>query len=388
MNVTFEIKQIRINGAPYSILLQANDKEHNALIALANVLLLSPSLANFAYNLINFVRNKRVVSLNELVETLANIGIQNPSGVNTNINQLLQILPQLQNWLTVNPEFNGSFEDSSEISVFRLYNVGIVHGWMIDGESDPIAYDHVSKYSYREAQRVLVQSYDLKRENQPLNNEAQAIIEDSNYLKSFLARSASQFTEYGLKHLKEILVEKSFAVLYRNDHFFTLYKNNGELYTLVSDFEHKGNNELVWKSLKSINGSQDTYQTGSFIPITVDANAQTITTNNNLGNQISNPFSDDNNQADSNAYGRKTSNLADNVNTSQQLEDDEELARMLQEDEDRAAADRLQGIALLQANKEEKKNKKHKRSSFFAGSHSDKTDKSKKDKKKKSCIVM
>lgn len=410
MNVSFETKEVRINGNVRHIMLQADDKELSALIALANVLLLSPGLAQFARNLIALVQSKRTVSMYELVETLANIGIQNPSSVNTNINQLLQILPQLQSGLMVNPEFNGSFEDSVEISIFRLFNVGIVHGWMVDGSSgaDPMAYDHVSKYSYQEAQRALVQSYELQGvDPQTMAPQERAICEDAVYLKSFLARSASQFTEYGLTHLREILVERSFAVLFRNEHFYTLYKNGGELYTLVSDREHSFNSEVVWKSLKSVNGSQDAYNTGSFIPVTVTANAQPAPRGAPQRQSVSNPFGDDANENNTNV-----NNIAPQQSApQQQMDDDEELARALQEEEDRAAADRLQGIALLQQQQQQgnqstgqqKEKRKSKRMSIFHKNKSNNEHEEsnadfatngqpgqsgKQKKRKKSCVIM
>lgn len=411
MNVSFETKEVRINGNVAHILLQADDKEPSALIALANVLLLSPGLAMFARNLIALVQSRRTVAMSELVETLANIGIQNPSSVNTNINQLLQILPQLQSGLMVNPEFNGSFEDSVEISIFRLFNVGIVHGWMVDGSSgaDPVAYDHVSKYSYQEAQRALVQSYDLQGvDPQTMAPQEREICDDAVYLKSFLARSASQFTEYGLTHLREILVERSFAVLYRNEHFYTLYKNGGELYTLVSDRAHSYNSEVVWKSLKSVNGSQDAYNTGSFIPVTVSANAQPASNGRDAQRQsVSNPFGD---QAHDDSYNGNNIAPQQSAPEQQQMDDDEELARALQEEEDRAAADRLQGIALMQqqgqaAATQKKEKRKSKRMSIF---HKNKSNddsvhgatngvaaengqvgpNGKQKKRKKSCIIM
>ncbi|CAB4254279.1 similar to Saccharomyces cerevisiae YGL082W Putative protein of unknown function [Maudiozyma barnettii] len=410
MNVNFETKEISVNGSSHYILLQTNDEEPSALVALTNVLLLSPSLSSFARNLINLVGSKRSVAMYELVETLANIGIQNPNGINTNINQLLQILPQLQNGLMVNPEFNGSFEDSVEISIFRLYSTGIVHGWIFDSARDPVASEHVSKYSYQEAQRIIVQSYDLMKleQQQRLDAEQREIVEDATYLKSFLARSASQFTEYGLEHLKELLVERSFAVLYRNEHFYTLYKNNGELYTLVSDYAHKLNSDVVWKSLKSVNGSQDTYQTGSFIPAT----ASNVTSAQNLTAEVSNPFGDDDHPNDGTAYDGGMSHLPQSsAPPAGQMEDDEELARMLQEEEDRVAADRMQGIALMQASHQQQQKKteqkKSKRKSFFLGGKKNKNSnenvenstleggninnairENKKHKKKKSCIIM
>lgn len=151
------------------------------------------------------------------------------------------------------------------MSIFRLYNVGIVHGWIIDGDNDPNSYEHVSKYSYMGAQKVLVQLYEIQKNNAQFENSEQ-IQSDAPYLKSFLARSATQLTEYGLNHLREILVERSYAVLFRNDHFCTLYKNNGELFTLVTDPTYRNRKDINWQSLKSVNGSQDSYYTATSFP--------------------------------------------------------------------------------------------------------------------------
>lgn len=351
MDILFNTKKVSINGYEYTILLHNKIVEQNngtdaascALLALCNVLLLSPGLSNMARNLITLINSRQQVSKKDLIQTLSYIGVQQNNTIN--INQLLQTLPDLcyhtettsnlnsqrLETLTVDPVFNGSFEDGMNMSIFRLYNVGLVHGWIISPELDPVAYNHVSKYSYENAQRVLVQSYDINKNNLQVAN-ADAILQDANYLKSFLARSATQLTEYGLNHLKEIMVEKSFAVLYRNDGYFTLHKNNGELYILVVDNNYTDSNDIVWKSLKSVSGNQDSYYTGNFIPASIERTMTHATTTSNpiqVNHTISNPFHD-----------KSEDNVKDNqinpegIDPQQQLQDDELLARKLQEQED------------------------------------------------------
>nr|CAI6519514.1 BFH_HP1_G0019220.mRNA.1.CDS.1 [Saccharomyces cerevisiae] len=381
MDVTFLTKNVQINGTQFKILLQ-NGQGECALIALANVLLISPAHARYAQEISRLVRGKETVTLNELVQTLADMGVQNPNGTDVDKQQLLQILPQLYSGLNINPEFNGSFEDGVEMSIFRLYNVGIVHGWIIDGDNDPNSYEHVSKYSYMGAQKVLVQSYEIQKNNAQFENSEQ-IQSDAPYLKSFLARSATQLTEYGLTHLREILVERSYAVLFRNDHFCTLYKNNGELFTLVTDPTYRNRKDINWQSLKSVNGSQDSYYTGNFIPTSLERTETTATGQNE--SYISNPFSDQN-------TGHVTSNQV-NSGTSgvQQIEDDEELARRLQEQEDMRAANNMQnGYANNGRNHQrerfERPEKNSKKNKFlpFNGSNKEK----KRDKLKKNCVIM
>ena len=392
--VVFAKKTVQINGIQYDILLQDKEESPNALISLSNVLLLSPRLSRVSAPLQTLLNQSAYVSLNDLVRTLAAIGSRSLNGPNgptgTDYNQLQQILLQMYSGLDINPGFNGSFEDSTEISIFRLFNVGIVHGWIIDAENDPVAYDHVSKYTYHGAQRVLVQSYDIKKSTggangQPLqlfeNQTADQILSDSNYIKAFLARSATQLTDSGLAHLRELQVEKSFCVLFRNDHFYTLFKNDGELYTLVDDPAFKDDTDVVWKSLKSVSGTQDSYYTGNFILVS-QGNSQRTANNGGAKRDIFrdsaitqqtvessmgtgggaipnvNPFSDPQttgprSPVDSQGQtrnwprqgdemggspGQQKQSVAADREQQQQMQEDEELARRLQAEEDEAAA--------------------------------------------------
>ncbi|CAI4061779.1 Miy3p SKDI_07G1750 [Saccharomyces kudriavzevii IFO 1802] len=383
MDVSFLTKTVQINGNQFKILLQ-NGQGECALIALANVLLISPVHARYAQELSSLVQKKETVTLNELVQTLADMGAQNANGMSVDRQQLIQILPQLYSGLNINPEFNGSFEDGMEMSIFRLYNVGIVHGWIIDGDNDPSAYEHVSKYSYMGAQKVLVQSYEIQKNKAQFGN-AEQIQSDATYLKSFLARSATQLTDYGLSHLREILVERSYAVLFRNDHFCTLYKNNGELFTLVTDTTYRNRKDITWQSLKSVNGSQDSYYTGNFIPTSLERTDTTATGQNE--SYISNPFSDQN-------AGRVASNQVNSgASGVQQIEDDEELARRLQEQEDLRAANNMQnGYANNSRNhpreRFERPDKHSKKNKFLSFNESNDGKNRKRDKLKKSCTIM
>lgn len=403
MDTLFNTKRVSINGYDYTILLHSQDTAHShdgnnqnvscALIALCNVLLLSPGLSHMAKNLITLTQNRQQVSKQDIVQVLSYIGVQQNDTID--INQLLQTLPNLCNHdndnpqqqsvqnLPVDPEFNGSFEDGMAMSIFRLYNVGLVHGWLISPETDPVAYEHVSRYSYENAQRVLVQSYDIKKGDLQVAN-SDSILEDANYLKSFLARSATQLTEYGLSHLKEIMVEKSFAVLYRNDEFFTLHKNNGGLYVLVVDNNYQDTNDIVWKSLKSISGNQDALYTGTFIQASVGRTLTHATSYSiPVEATVTNPFQDSN----TNANDTNNNIISDNnhiegqtADREQQLEDDELLARRLQEQEDQEYADAVRNT-YVGGRQRRRTNQRGRRSQY--GADEPEMEPQGKDKKKK-----
>lgn len=430
MDTLINTKRVSINGYDYTILLHNKGVEQSeensnfscALLALCNVLLLSPGLAGMARNLITLTQNRAQVSKQDIVQVLSYIGVQQNNTID--INQLLQTLPNLcshansnidqsqqSEMLPIDPEFNGTFEDGMAMSIFRLYNVGLLHGWIINPETDSVAYERVSRYSYEKAQNVLIQSYDIKKNSIQVAN-ADAILQDANYLKAFLARSATQLTEYGLNHLKEIMVEKSFAVLYRNDQYYTLHKNNGVLYILVVENNYNDANDIVWKSLTSVNGHQDAFYTGSFIQASA---GRTVTHTTSypmpIDSTVSNPFQD--NSVPQNGTNELVIPQNDDVpvveSETQQLEDDELLARRLQEQEDQEYADAVRDTYVaggpqrrrnnqrsrqsrITGNAEpgdefgdnnKKKSKNKLKSKFFS-----RKEKSKSNKKDSNCIIM
>ncbi|CCE65051.1 hypothetical protein TPHA_0J02310 [Tetrapisispora phaffii CBS 4417] len=349
----FETKLIHLNGVQNKIILQ-NENGPCALIALTNILLLSPNYSYTAQTLIEYVNRSETVLLSTLIQILANIGIQFPNGDKLDINQLLQLLPKLHNGLNINPKFNGTFVDGPEMSLFRLYNVGVVHGWMIDPEVDPVAYQHVTKYSYEDAQNVLIQAYDITTSNLDVANKEE-VVNDAGYIKSFLARSATQLTNYGLEYLKSIIMERSFVIFFRNDHFSTLYKLNNELYTLVTDLGFKNQKDIVWQSLKSVNGSNDLFYTGDFITRVADENNQYASNaalpigNVEQHTSSNNPFSDP--QNNENTYTPNVVNGFDsNAQQNPIAETDEDLARRLQEEEDERYAGNMQRSYNREAN--------------------------------------
>ncbi|SCU93314.1 LADA_0G02410g1_1 [Lachancea dasiensis] len=373
MSLSFDVKNININGNSSRILLQ-NENGPCALIALCNVLLLSPQLTGPAGPLIELVMAKSEVGLNELITTLANIGMQVPRGAQSDVDRLLQLLPQLHTGLSINPIFNGSFEDGDEMALFRLFNVSIVHGWLADQASDPLQYEHVSSYSYEGAQQALIEAYDLQHGHVTANEQNRSAAEDAGFIKTFLARSATQLTDCGLEHLRELLLENSYAILFRNDHFATLFKNNGQLYTLVTDMGFKKDQGVVWQSLKSVNGSQDAFFTGSFIPATFKRSSThaSSTTTDARGNSR-NPFSDPS-ISNTNASGPDPNFMTD-----------EQYARHLQEQEDARVARNIQrNYENAQPNRTANADK----SKLAKNAKNTGTPKRKRDKLKKSCIIM
>ncbi|OMO89682.1 hypothetical protein CCACVL1_07712, partial [Corchorus capsularis] len=91
-------------------------------------------------------------------------------------------------------------------------------------------------------------------------------------IRNFLKNNASQLTFYGLFCLQDGLKERELCVFFRNNHFSTMFKYDGELYLLATDQGYLNQPDLVWEKLNEVNG--DTlFMTGNFKEFKVDSHA-------------------------------------------------------------------------------------------------------------------
>ncbi|PSS11461.1 Ubiquitin carboxyl-terminal hydrolase like isoform 1 [Actinidia chinensis var. chinensis] len=91
-------------------------------------------------------------------------------------------------------------------------------------------------------------------------------------IRNFLKNSASQLTIYGLFCLQDGLKERELCVFFRNNHFNTMFKFDGELYILATDQGYLNQPDLVWEKLNEVNG--DTlFMTGDFKEFKVESHA-------------------------------------------------------------------------------------------------------------------
>lgn len=73
-------------------------------------------------------------------------------------------------------------------------------------------------------------------------------------IRNFLKNNASQLTIYGLFCLLDGLKERELCVFFRNNHFSTMFKFDGELYLLATDQGYMNQPDLVWEKLNEVNG--------------------------------------------------------------------------------------------------------------------------------------
>ncbi|XP_052209939.1 uncharacterized protein LOC127813172 [Diospyros lotus] len=135
-------------------------------------------------------------------------------------------------------------------------------------------------------------------------------------IRSFLKNNASQLTIYGLFCLQDGLKERELCVFFRNNHFNTMFKYDGELYILATDQGYINQPDLVWEKLNEVNGNT-VFMTGSFKQFKVE-------------NQTSNTWDEQNAMASTADYLANIDNSA-NVNSS--FNSDLQLAIALQQQE-------------------------------------------------------
>ena len=160
------------------------------------------------------------------------------------------IFDKLQIGLDINVKFSGcrDFEYTRELDIFDLFNINLYHGWLIDPQQEMFHKKFLNK-SYNQ----LVEMIFLKNENK--NNDDDSFL-TGELAENFLELSASQLTYFGLSELHSELKPNELCVLFRNNHFSTMYKNPGDqkLYLLVTDQGYLSHSNIVWETLDNIEG--------------------------------------------------------------------------------------------------------------------------------------
>lgn len=165
----------------------------------------------------------------------------------------------------------GTFEETTEISFYRLFHIPLIHGWL-PSKSDPV-HDAMKRHAetYEDAQNILFREEELEDKlsspsGEGLTEEEQGIYQDVLSIKSFLDCSATQLTPWGLEVITRAMRPGSVAILFRNDHFSTLYRHpqTQQIFVLVTDAGYAGHAEVVWESLVDVNGERSEFFSGDF----------------------------------------------------------------------------------------------------------------------------
>jgi len=278
---SYRIKDIKFFGSARRVLLQSANGPC-PLLALCNVLLLR--------NQLQISEDQRYISFHELLEMVSNLLFElngrsgdldqttssRDANIQESLSSCLNILPKLNAGLDVNCKFSGptDFEYTQELAVFDLLDISLFHGWVVS-KQDETAYAAFGDLSYNqiieklialeearsteEARQVAVSEGREPPEESPEEASRRARdIETGLCIKDFMDRTASQLSYEGLLALHEAVRERQLAVFFRNSHFCTMLKHNGDVYLLCTDIAF-GASHVCWEKLDEVDGDTSYY---------------------------------------------------------------------------------------------------------------------------------
>lgn len=246
---TYHLKWIQWNNGKIPIVMQSRNGPC-PLIATMNVLLLREKI-KFPDMLEQISDNQLLTYLGECIMDYVPADLENDENailnLEQNIHDAIEILPKLKTGLDVNIRFTGitDFEYTPECIIFDLLRIPLYHGWL----SDP---------SLTEVQNVIgSQSYNQLVDNIITNKNSidPDIVAKVLISEDFLERTASQLTHHGLMELKCNINDNEIGILFRNNHFLTIFKRESEIYTLVTDHGFLTEDNIIWETLDNIDGA-------------------------------------------------------------------------------------------------------------------------------------
>ncbi|KAM8894628.1 ubiquitin carboxyl-terminal hydrolase MINDY-2 isoform 2-T2 [Spinachia spinachia] len=163
-----------------------------------------------------------------------------------NMSDAMAVLHKLQTGLDVNVKFTGVrvFEYTPECIVFDLLDIPLYHGWLVD----PQMHDTVKAVGHCSYNQLVEKIISCKQsDNSKLAGEG--IVAEQ-----FLNSTATQLTYHGLCELTSTVQEGELCVFFRNNHFSTMIKYKGQLYLLVTDQGFLTEEKVVWESLHNVDG--------------------------------------------------------------------------------------------------------------------------------------
>jgi len=180
------------------------------------------------------------------------------------LNSCLEVLPKLNVGLDVNCRFGGvaDFEYTQETTVFDMLDIALFHGWIIAKE-DTQSHEVLGNLSYNQVVERLIAYEELQqklRDDGGNGGETSPgtgrLLEDGLLIKEFLDRTQTQISQEGLVALQQAVRERQLAVFFRNSHFNTMLKFDGQLYLLCTDIAFSSS-EVVWERFDKVDGDTD-----------------------------------------------------------------------------------------------------------------------------------
>jgi len=242
------------------------------LLALCNILILRGD--------ISISLKKSEITYEEIIDILGDYiarctgNFENDNNANNNndnneynFQDVLDIIPTLKKGLDINVKFDSvlSFEPSPAQTVFKYFNIKLVHGWTVDPEDKEtyrIIVNECGNYNkvvekIIESESACASKEDLNASQDSINtkNKKEELYHTGIVCKNFIESNASQLTYHGLTSIPDVLRVGEPTAFFRNNHFLTLIKaEDNNMYTLVTDQGFVNEKKIVWESLSTIDG--------------------------------------------------------------------------------------------------------------------------------------
>ncbi|KAF9450491.1 DUF544-domain-containing protein [Macrolepiota fuliginosa MF-IS2] len=211
------------------------------------------------------------------------------SALDVDISAALSIMPYTQKGMDLNPLFTAatSFRPSGggtgELDLFEKAGIQLVHGWLVDPESEEAEVIQRVKDYDRAVEFIAEVDHlthgklvpDESTFHEPAGSSSQPSTSPTNYtdgqrrkiedaiiIRRFLQNTSSQLTYHGLFHLAQMLTPHTLYALFRNSHLSVIYKTDGEdsaLYGLVTDQVFLNEPSIVWERLEDVDGGSSTW---------------------------------------------------------------------------------------------------------------------------------
>ncbi|GAN00822.1 protein FAM63B [Mucor ambiguus] len=193
-----------------------------------------------------------------------------------NLDAAFSILPNLKSGLDVNIKFDSihGFEPTAELAMFDLFDVNLVHGWVADPqdvETFDVIVNKCGTYNYAVELIVQADELSIRRSDagltvaKSLSTAEEEKLHQGFVATEFLKDTATQLTYFGLDLLLDSIPTDTLCVLFRNNHFSTVYRHpSSGLYMLVTDSGLVSERSVVWESLADVDQGSSEFFNGSF----------------------------------------------------------------------------------------------------------------------------
>ncbi|PKK54905.1 hypothetical protein CI102_401 [Trichoderma harzianum] len=375
---TYQVKNIRwhdpsaSNNPRVSPILIQNENGPCPLVALVNALTLTTPEEIGETALVQVLRSREQVSLSLLLDAVFD-ELMSPRRTSSedslpDVSELYSFLQSLHTGMNVNPRFiptpeviaayehtsltelhplerrkyiPGTFENTAEMGLYATFSIPLIHGWLPPHDDVVCASMERHAASYEDVQNLLFREEELEDKlatsEEGLTEAEQDLYQDIITIKIFLNESATQLTPWGIEVIEKAIRPGTFAILFRNDHFSTLYchPHTRQLLTLVTDAGFRSHDEIVWESLRDVNGELNQFLSGDFRLVSGDATTGSSTGAGDYGtDQGGGTWTTVSNKRGKTKEAPHQEEVGQPSSTTEQEDRDLALALQLQEEED------------------------------------------------------